>query len=236
MRYFNSIFFLLLLFTLGCDKKEDTSNEIRAVNMPPVMDLKYTTAGIENDVQSKIIAEHVNGNHLVANQRKIIKEGSMELETKHIRNAKKEIDKRLKAVSGYCENESFQNYSEQLSWTLKLKIPAEKFDSFVNSMETGDDKIKRKSIQVRDVTAEYIDVTSRIDSKQKYLTRYLDLLRKAASIKDILEIEDKVSTVTEELESHERVRKSLDQQVSYSSLSIELTQEKGYLFSKPLSG
>ncbi len=55
-----------------------------------------------------------------------------------------------------------------------------------------------------DASDEYIDIQSRIASKRAYLKRYRELLSKAATIKNILEIEEIIRTLQEELESQEQ--------------------------------
>ena len=51
------------------------------------------------------------------------------------------------------------------------------------------------------MTDQFIDLETRLENKRNYLKRYNDLLLKANSIKEILEIEEKIRALEEEIES-----------------------------------
>jgi hypothetical protein len=103
-------------------------------------------------------------------------------------------------------------------------------------MESGGGQVTNKSINTRDVTTEFIDLESRLENKREYLARYRELLKQAKTVKDILEIEQQIRVIVEEIESSEGRLKYLSDQVSYSTLSLTLTKEKGYTFHPAVKG
>ncbi len=168
-----------------------------------------------------------------AEAKKIIKDGRITVKTNDIAVAKSAIDRLAKEFNASYDNEELQNDDRSTSYDLKLRIPAANFEKVLAAIEKGGDEITGKSIHSRDVTAEFIDVESRIENKRDYLKRYKELLAKANSVKDILEIQERIRSLQEELESREKQLKYLSDQVAFSTLAITLTKFKEYAY-KPV--
>jgi hypothetical protein len=95
-------------------------------------------------------------------------------------------------------------------------------------MEAGTGEVTFKNITSRDVTEEFIDLETRLKNKRNYLTRYGDLLKQAKSVKDILEIEEKTRLIEEELESAEGRLKYLNNQVDFSTLTLQISKKNDF--------
>ncbi|GAA4927421.1 DUF4349 domain-containing protein [Mucilaginibacter defluvii] len=155
-------------------------------------------------------------------QKKIIKEGDISFETNDIVKARKRVTDALKAVGGYVNEERQANnsYEKRNEYTLDVRIPAAKFDGFLKDITSAGDRIESKSIRSRDVTTEYIDVTTRLNNKKALEKRYLELLSKAGKMADVLEIENKLNDVRTEIESNQGQLNYLSKQIDFSSLNI----------------
>ncbi len=162
--------------------------------------------------------------------KKIIKDGSISVKTNDINLSKKGIDDLLKKLNAYYESEDLQNSDQTISYNLKIRVPADNFEKLISSIENGKDEIKSKNIQARDVTEEYVDIETRLTNKREYLKRYKELLSKASTVNDILAIEENIRTLQEEIESKEGRLKYLNDQVSFSTLDINLYKEKEFIY------
>jgi len=159
-------------------------------------------------------------------QKKIIKDGRIEIETKELQKTKSKVDVLIKKYGGYYENESYNNTDWETSFELKIRIPFKSFDEFILETEKGEDKILFKKIEARDVTDQFIDLESRLKNKRNFLKRYNDLLKQAKNIKDILEIAEKIRRLEEEIESTTGRLNYLSDLVAYSTLDLSITAEK----------
>ena len=83
-----------------------------------------------------------------------------------------------------------------------------------------------KNISARDVGEEYLDTETRLANKRGYLERYREILRRATTIKEILEGEQYIRQIEEEIESAQGRLRYLDNQVSYSTLELTLSTEQ----------
>jgi hypothetical protein len=154
--------------------------------------------------------------------KKIIKQGDIHFETGNVIGTRKAIYDQLIKLNGYASGESETNSSEtnQKEYTINAKIPAKNFDLFLNSVSARAVKIDSKNISMRDVTTEYIDMTTRLANKKKLEERYLELLRKGDKISDLLQIENKLTEIRSDIESTQGRLNYLVKQVDYSSLDI----------------
>ncbi|MCT4640122.1 MAG: DUF4349 domain-containing protein [Bacteroidales bacterium] len=157
--------------------------------------------------------------------KKIIKDGNMSIEVTDLQNSKKRVDSLVKLYNGYYAKESLNNYRRTISYNLKIRVPNNNFEKLVADVEKGKGKINSKEIDARDVTDEFIDVETRLNNKRSYLKRYNELLNKAKTIKDIVQIEDKISEIEEEIESSVARLKYLNDQVDYSTLTLNISSE-----------
>lgn len=174
-------------------------------------------------------------------ERKIIKTGNITIKCNDIDKTRDNINNLLKKYKGYSSKEEQQSYDNKTEYRFTVRVPAESFDVFVKNIAIGKDNIESKSIEVSDVTEEYMDVKTRINTKKEVEKRYLDLLKKANSIGDILEIQQKAGEIREDIETAEGKIRFMNDRIIYSTLEITCYKETatrvgfGYEFRKAFS-
>ncbi len=163
-------------------------------------------------------------------EKKIIKNGNMSIDVDNIHDAKLAVDSLLKTYKAYYANEKLFNSEYNVKYNLSIRIPANHFENFISSLESGYGKITFKSIHANDVTDQFIDIETRLQNKQKYLEQYRTLLKKAKTIKDILDIEERIRVLQEEIESAKGRLKYLSNQVDFSTLDLQLSKDIAYVY------
>ncbi|MEM6316656.1 MAG: DUF4349 domain-containing protein [Bacteroidota bacterium] len=156
---------------------------------------------------------------------KIIKDGEVLVEVTNLIAAKVQLDSTLTDYGAYYERENFQQLPYRSVYHLTIRIPSGKFENFLNIIESETGKVVNKTITARDVTDEYVDISIRLQNNKNYLNQYQALLKKASSIKDILEIQEKSRIIEEEIDSRTGRLKYMDDKVRFSTLRLELYQE-----------
>lgn len=164
------------------------------------------------------------------NKKKIIKDGRLGIKVTELEKAKSMLDTLVKNNGGYYANENFNNTDYEASYNLRVRIPTDKFEKFIAEVESGDGEILYKQIDARDVTDQFIDLETRLDSKKNYLIRYRELLKQAKNVKEILEIEEKIRGLEEEIESTTGRLKYLGDLVNYSSLDLMISKQKDFKY------
>lgn len=152
--------------------------------------------------------------------RKIIREGNLTLLVSDIKETRTYITSVTADLKGYVAGESANSYMERSEQTMSLRVPAENFDRLVSLVSEKALKVDNRSITSEDVTGEYIDVEARIKTKKELETRYLELLKKANTVENILAIEAEANKLRTEIESAEGRLKYLKDKVAMSSLTV----------------
>ncbi len=155
---------------------------------------------------------------------KIIKNGNLSFEVDDLKNSKSTVDSILKKLNGYYENEQFSSYGNRNNYSLKIRIPNSKFDTLVFLLENGKGKLLDKNISAKDVTEEYVDLNIRLKNNLAYLNQYKEILKKAKTIKEILEVQEKIRRIEEEIDSKKGRLKYLDDKVQFSTIQLELSE------------
>ena len=102
-----------------------------------------------------------------------------------------------------------------------VRVPSKNFDAFLSDIAKGVTYFDNKEISSQDVTEEYIDVDARLKAKKVLESRYLELLKKANKVTEMLEIEAQLSAIREEIEAKEGQLRYMQSQISMSTLTIE---------------
>lgn len=223
-------FVIIFLFSAACDKSSESTGsgmEERTLMMTiePEADASVEMAPVMKQFSQESSPAPVEYTE-PAPERKIIRDGDISFETEDIKVKKNQVDSLIKMFEAYLSSESFYDNPGSLDFNLSVRIPAENYDLFIASLEKGHGRILNKNIRARDVTEEYYDVRTRLNSKKEVEKRYLQILDKAYTVKDILEIEEKLGRIREEIESTEGRLRLLENQIGYSTLNIWLTQPK----------
>lgn len=161
-------------------------------------------------------------------KKKIIKDGRIRVEVEELVPAKIRIDTLVAKYGGYYANEQLNNSDLEMAYNLVIRIPSVNFETLISEIETGGGEIRYKAIAARDVTDQFIDLETRLANKRNYLNKYNELLKQAKTVKEILEIEEKIRGLEEEIESTTGRLKYLSDLVDYSTLDLEISKQKDF--------
>lgn len=159
---------------------------------------------------------------------KIKKTADLNLTVEDYKKARIEIEKIVKSGNAYIGSENEQNTTYSITNYMVIRVLNKDFDAMVNKLLTVASNVNSKNVTAEDVTAQFVDIQSRLKSKKEIEKRYLDILQKASKVSDILEIEQKLGEIREEIEAKEGELKFLSDQVNYSTINLNFHQEFEY--------
>jgi len=163
-------------------------------------------------------------------ERKIIKQGYIDFETTDVNKTKSLVIQTVNELNGYISNDHAANYSSRIRHNLTICVPADKFDLLLTTISENAKKIENKNIYVLDVTEEYIDIEARIKTKKVLQARYIELLKQATKVDEILNIEKEIGKLQEEIESVEGRMKYLNDRIAFSTLRVNYYQKTSSAF------
>jgi predicted component of type VI protein secretion system len=158
-------------------------------------------------------------------EKKLIKGGRVEFETFDLNLTRTTIANSLKKYNAYISTDQQYKSDIRISSVMTIRVPQNNFDNFLNEITVGITQFDVKDINVKDVTEEFLDVEARLKTKKELEARYLEILKKANSVKEILEVEREIGHLRSDIESIEGRLKYLSNQVAFSTLTVTFYQQ-----------
>jgi len=229
-RYFLSLLLLLAMAACGAEGKQ---YEAATSGMPAAGSAveSRTAAEPAAEPSPEVAAEEGGAGSTqsaaipqVAQQ--IIREGQAAFETSDLKKTKTWIESLVRRHKAYTSSDEQYKGSDRIEQRMTLRIPADRFDAFLGDLEKGVTRFDSKSVTATDVTEEFIDVSQRLRVKKATEERYIALLAKAASVRDVLETEKYIGQVRAEIESLEGRLKYLRNRIGLSTLTLTFYQLK----------
>jgi len=177
----------------------------------------------ENDTTD---AEKSNANY---DNRKIIYTSSIDIETTDYEKSIIALESLVEKYNGFMQSSRVEtntqaNYSNKLRQAFfSIRIPSDMRKAFItDSGNVG--KIIRSDTTGEDVTDTFFDTEARIAALTTQETRLVELLAEAENLKDILDIEDRLSTVRYQLDSLTGTLDKLSSLVDLSTVDIQIDE------------
>ncbi len=217
---------LLLLLTAAnpsCDSKNTMKSE-SAADAPQAEEAGSSAASGEF-MEAKQSATEPEA---TVTQPQIIRNADVRFQVEKLEVSAAAVKKTVAAYKGYMAsaNETRSNYAHQVDFAIR--IPAAQFEVVLSQLLAQSVFVARNNVTAEDVTEEFVDIESRLKTKRQLEARYLDLLKQAKTMKDILELERALQQIREEIESREGRLKYLRNQVGYSTIRLEMYEEVAY--------
>ena len=165
--------------------------------------------------------ENVEG---VNTEQKLIKTVNMSAETTEFDTLVADVRAKAESAGGYVESSDVGgNYGGDTTRYayLVLRIPAEKLDDFVGGVKDASN-VRTFSESTEDVTLQYTDMDTHIKALREELDALFSMMEQATSMKDILSIQSQITDVRYEIESYESQLRVYDNQVTYSTVYLDL--------------
>ena len=157
--------------------------------------------------------------------RKLIKTGTITLESKDIDKVLVGIDGVVSAQRGIVESEDAQTDDEGHTKTasVSLRVPVDNFDPAVDAI-TGLGVLVREQTSTEDVTTKVADVNARVDSAKRSIDQLRLLFSRANTLGDIIRLESELSQRQADLESLQAQQRSLGRQTALSTIQVSITR------------
>lgn len=161
--------------------------------------------------------------------RKIIHDLSLTLEVKNINDVVTLISKEIEKFQGYVVSSQKIGTENHSSAHIKFKIPADELSVLQDSFSSWG-KVLDQRLTANDITNQYYDSQSRLQVREAEEKRYLEILNQAKTVEDVLKVESALGNVRQEIEHIKGQLKLWNNQVDYSTVTVQLITQKNSNF------
>jgi len=177
-------------------------------------------------------AEIAEGGKIVFNpqvttlERMIIYHGNIQLEVEKGKFSEKfeQIGNIARAAGGFISNASSSAYGDEPAiGTITIKVPSENFDLVIDQIKKLGN-VRNLNTYADEVTQEYVDLNSRLKHFQAQEKVLLQMMDKSGTIEDSIAVHRELSSVQEQIEIIKGRLRWLDEQISFSTITISVTE------------
>lgn len=161
---------------------------------------------------------------LSPSDQKIIKSADLQIEVSDVRKTAETIGNIASSKDGVVQSSSVTlGREDQYSGVVTIRIPSQRFDESLKEVQNLG-KITSSSVSAQDVTEEYVDLDAQKTALTNQLSQYNRILGQAVNVSEILEVQREIERIQVELDRITGKMKYLDNRVSFSVITIRLSE------------
>jgi len=159
--------------------------------------------------------------------RKIVRTGTMALEVNDIGKSLADIAAIATQLDGYVVTSGQRaDTGNDPSGSISIRVPAGKFDDALQKLRALAVKVTYENSNSQDVTEQYMDLKAQLKNYEATEAQFLELLKKADNVKDILEVQREISNVRGNIERVKGRIQYLERTSDMSLIDISLKKAK----------
>lgn len=152
--------------------------------------------------------------------KKIIKTANITLEVEKHEMYASFIRDLVKKHGGYISREDNTTTGYKNETSLVIKVPVLQFEELVNGLAAKDTRQLQRSITSEDVTGNIIDTKARLETRKAAKDKYLEFLKQANKMEDVLKVQQEINNIQEDIESASARLAQLSGEAKYSTVNL----------------
>jgi hypothetical protein len=151
------------------------------------------------------------------------------IQVNNVTDSLNKLNQDIQQMGGYVVNSQLYYRESNEYGHFTAKIPADKFNNFRLSIPNMG-KILSLNQTANDITNQYYDAQTRLLNWEAEQARYLEIIKQAKTIDEILKVEGSLANIRQQIEQLKGQLKLWNNAVQYSTVQIELQPEISPVF------
>lgn len=156
--------------------------------------------------------------------RKIVKTADLVIETKSFTRFTDRLHRLVRETGSYISQEEQTQSPSEIDNTVAIKVPVDRFEDLLQQLPADSDRLTDKKVTSQDVSLEYVDTKSHLETKKEVRERYLDLLKQAHKMGDIISIQQEIDGIQEEMDAAAGRINYLGHAAAFSTVNLRFFQ------------
>ena len=225
------LFVLFVAFFSGCVSKSGsmaTSNVSTSQSAPSDVKSKVGGGRDEKPAAQQVTLEKIENsqNPPTVTERKIVRNAELNLEADAPEESQQKITAIAESKGGFVV-ESQQSSSDVKTTTrnvvtMTVRVPSAKFNETLDEIRKTASRVIVETVKSDDVTEDFIDTEAQLKAKKALEAQFLEIMKRANSVADALEVQRQLAEVRGEIEKFEGKKRFLENQSSLSTIKVRL--------------
>jgi hypothetical protein len=208
----------------GYDENFSYSNGLYESGMDDAAPAERSTSGMDTAPAERLTSGMDTAP--VPRPQKLIRTLNLDLSTRNFDEDLQKIQDSLPKFGGYAEylRVGEKNGGRRFA-SITIRVPQDRLDAFQASLEKVGRTVS-KTESSEDISERYYDTQTRLETQEAKMKRLQDMMEKAKSIKELIQIEDAIADTQYQIDSLTGSLKNWDSKVNYSTVNLELLEER----------
>jgi Domain of unknown function (DUF4349) len=158
-------------------------------------------------------------------EREVVRTSSIDLLVKSPAEAADKIRSLTEHAGGYLVRLQTNGAKDATNATLTIRVPVARFEEVGAEIRKLGMRVESEQMEAEDVTRQYIDHQARLRNLHAQEAQYLTILKLAKTVKDTLEVSEKLNGVRGEIEQQQTEFETLSKQVETVAMTVSLRTE-----------
>jgi hypothetical protein len=195
---------------------EDFYAEMPSKAKPVAVPQQVETAGAERSVAASAAPG--------ADARKIIRTSSLEMVVQRPAEAAEKITSLAESLGGYLVSADGGGQNATAGM-VTIRVPASRFEEARAAIRKLGLRVESEKIDAQDVSRQYVDQDANLRNLRAEEAGYLEILKQAHTVKDMLAVSERLSEVRGQIEQQQAEFNALSRQIETVALTISLRTE-----------
>ncbi len=157
--------------------------------------------------------------------RKMVRSSTLDLVVKHPAEAAEQVRQLAEREGGFLVNSEVRGDQDATGATLTIRVPAPRFEQVRAEIRRMGLRVENERIEAQDVTRQYTDQEANLRNLRAEEQQYLLILKQARTVKDTLEVSEKLSDVCGQIEQQQAEFSTLSKQIETVAIMVSLRAE-----------
>ena len=156
-----------------------------------------------------------------SDDRKLVRTDSMELIVRNPSNSVEKVRQLAENAGGFLVNSQVSGGQDATAGSLTIRVPAARFEEIRTEIRKLGLRLESDRVEAQDVTRQYVDEQARLRNLQAQEAQYLSILKKASTVKDTMDVSEKLDAVRGEIEQLQAEFEALSRQVETVAITVQ---------------
>jgi hypothetical protein len=160
-----------------------------------------------------------------APERMIVRSGKLGLTVADMQAGLEDATALARRLDGYVASTSVRENDGRQTATLALRVPGGRYDEAVDQLRRLAVRVDEESSTGQDVTEEFADLGAQLRNQEAAEVQYLELLKRAQSVEDVLKVQGRLTEVRTQIERLKGRMLLLQRRAELAQIEVTLVVE-----------
>ncbi len=160
----------------------------------------------------------------VPSERMVVRSGNLEVVVDDVEATTQAVARIADTMGGYVVSSSVYQEGDRTFGNVVMRVESGRFDSAMSAVRGLAVEVARETTSSTDVTEEYIDLAARKRNLERTEEQLLELMERAGTVEELLDVQREVSRVRGEIERLEARMRYLEETSAMSLIEVFLRE------------